>query len=94
MRTLPYTALSLALVSTVSCFSEDAAQIPWDTGAHEIYWSSGNRAWDAPPDPDTTSQFIFSTVDSLLQRLPNNLYRNGTSCGQNLFFVSFTTNFT
>jgi len=66
MRALPYIALSFALVSTVSCFSEEAAQIPWDTGTHETYWSSGNRAWNAPPDPDTDESVHFQSVDSLL----------------------------
>src|SRR5882762_7786664 len=79
MVLVPYAVLSLALVSPVCGFSTEAAQVPWDVGAYETNWSEGNRAWNTPPDSDSTSQFIFTTVDSLLQRFPNTLNRNGMS---------------
>jgi hypothetical protein len=80
--------LSFALVSvaSVSCLIENAAQTRWDVqlGANKTSWSWKNGTWSTPLNSDTTSQFIFATVDSLLQRLPNTLNRNGTSHKQTL----------
>jgi len=84
MGLVPYAVLSLALVSAVCGFSTEAVQVLWDVGAHGTNWSEGNRTWNTPPDSDSTSQFIFTTVESLLQRLPNTLNRNGASHRQHI----------
>jgi hypothetical protein len=39
-----------------------------------------HREWNSPPNPNATDHIIFNSVNSLLQRWPNALRRNGASC--------------
>ncbi|KAI0060145.1 hypothetical protein BV25DRAFT_986342 [Artomyces pyxidatus] len=59
----------------------------------QVTFADLNVPWDAPPHLDSTDNSLFSAVNSLLQRWPNTLYKNGASsmlCG-NICFYTFPT---
>ncbi|KAI0060147.1 hypothetical protein BV25DRAFT_986639 [Artomyces pyxidatus] len=43
----------------------------------QVTFAAPKIPWDAPPDPDSADNALFSAVSSLLQRWPNTLYKNG-----------------